>query len=360
MFGLDSRALRITWTVFLFVLALTIIYLIRQPLLVFAAAIFVAYMLSPLVGLVERFLPRRRLIALAIVYLVIIGALVGIGFALIPQLVSQAASLVSRLPSLLSVSKLATLPLPEWLVPIRTQIIATANREASNLASSAMPFLQQAGTRLLSGVGLLLPMILIPILSFFFLKDAETITASLVSLFDARDRRSQLQGIVEEINVVLKNYIRALVILAIITFCMYSVFFKIVGLEYDLLLAGMAAFLEFIPVIGPVIALAVIVIVSIVTSSGSLLAIVIFWGVYRVFQDYVVNPYLMKSGLEIHPLLVLFGVLAGDRIGGIPGMFFSVPVIAMLKVVYTSVRSSRQLRSQPALRAKRQETPVSL
>ena len=255
MFGIDSRALRITWTVFLFLLALTIIYLIRQPLLVFAAAIFVAYMLSPLVGLVERFLPRRRTIALAIVYLVIVGALVGVGFALIPQLVSQASSLVSRLPSLLSVSKLATLPLPEWLAPIRSQIIATANREASSLATSAMPFLQQAGTRLLSGVGLLLPMILLPILSFFFLKDAESITESLVSLLDARDRRSQLKQIFEEINNVLKNYIRALVILSIITFCVYSVFFKVVGMEYELLLAGLAALLEFIPVIGPAIAL---------------------------------------------------------------------------------------------------------
>ena len=64
-----------------------------------------------------------------------------------------------------------------------------------------------------------------------------------------------------------------------------------------------------------------------------------------MFQDYVLSPYLMSSGIEIHPLLVLFGVLAGERIGGIPGMFFSVPIIAILKVVYTRLRESQVKRT---------------
>ena len=73
---------------------------------------------------------------------------------------------------------------------------------------------------------------------------------------------------------------------------------------------------------------------------------VVFCGVYRLFQDYVLNPYLMKSGLEIHPLAVLFGVLAGDQVGGIPGMFFSVPVIAMIKVVYNKIRERDRLHKE--------------
>ncbi len=340
MFGLDMKALRISWTIFLFGLLLMTVYVIRQPLLVFAAAIFFAYMLSPIVSLVEELIPKRRGIALGIVYVLLVGALVGIGFALIPELVSQASSLVSRLPRLLSSGnlKLATIPLPQWLEPAREQIIATASREATSLASSVMPFLQQAGTRLLSGVGVILPLILTPILAFFFLKDGETITRALVGAIDEKEHRNLLREILREIHNVLRNYIRALVILALITFVVYSVFLRLVGVEYELLLAGLAAVLEFIPVIGPAVGLVVIVVVSLVTGSGGLLWIVIFWGVYRVFQDYVVNPYLMKSGLELHPLLVLFGVLAGDQIGGVVGMFFSVPVIAMLKVVYTNVR----------------------
>lgn len=348
MFGLDYRALKIAWTVFLFCLLLETVYTIRPTLLVFAAAIFFAYMLSPIVLLIEKFLPQRRGIALAVVYVLFVGAMVGIGFALFPPLISQASSLVSRLPSLLSAGKLATIPLPSWLDPARAQIIATANREASNLAASVMPFLQQAGTKLLSGVGLILPVILIPILAFFFLKDGRDIARSLVGTMDEKQDRAVFRTILSDIHNVLRNYIRALVILALITFVVYSLFLKLVGVEYELLLAGMAALLEFIPVIGPAVALVVIAIVALVTGSGGLLWIVIFWGVYRLFQDYVVNPQLMKAGLELHPLLVLFGVLAGDQIGGVAGMFFSVPVIAILKVIYTNLKVAYEVR-QPSV-----------
>ena len=344
MFGLDNRALKIVWTIFLFCLLLFVIYSIRETLLLFAVAIFFAYMLSPVVTFISRFFPNRRGIALAIVYVLLIGALVGIGFALIPQLSAQAASLATRLPTLLTGNRLATLPLPEWLEPVRTQIVSTAQQEASNLAASVVPFLHEAGTKVLSGVGSVLPIVLVPILAFFFLKDGERIAGSLIGTLDEKQDRKLLRQILNQADAVLKNYIRALVILAMITFLVYSLFLKIVGVEYDLLLAGMAALLEFIPVIGPAVALVVILIVAVVTGSGAWLWFLIFWGVYRLFQDYIVNPYLMKAGLELHPLLVLFGVLAGEQIGGVPGMFFSVPVIAMLKVVYLNLKNAYDRR----------------
>ena len=340
MFGLDNRALRIVWTIFLFCLLLVLIYLIRETLLVFAAAIFFAYMLSPIVTFISRFFPNRRGIALAIVYVLLIGALAGIGFALVPQLASQAGSLVTRLPTLLVGNRLTTLPLPQWLEPVRAQIVSTAQREANNLAASVVPFLHETGPKLLSGVGSLLPIILVPILAFFFLKDGERIARSLIGTLDEKQDRRTLRQILNEVDSVLKNYIRALVILATITFVVYALFLRIVGVEYNLLLAGTAALLEFIPVIGPAVALVVILIVAIVTGSGAALWFLIFWGVYRLFQDYIVSPYLMKAGLELHPLLVLFGVLAGEQIGGVPGMFFSVPVIAMVKVVYANLKTA--------------------
>ncbi len=92
MLGIDERALRIVWTVFLFALLLAIVYYIRDTLLIFAGSIFFAYMLSPIVGLVERFIPKRRTLALALVYIVLIGALMGIGFAVIPTIGEEATS----------------------------------------------------------------------------------------------------------------------------------------------------------------------------------------------------------------------------------------------------------------------------
>ena len=64
----------------------------------------------------------------------------------------------------------------------------------------------------------------------------------------------------------------------------------------------------------------------------------IFLIVYRLFQDYVLSPYLLSAGVALHPLLVLFGVLAGEQVAGVPGMFFSVPVIAALRIIIVRMR----------------------
>jgi len=344
MLNLDQRALRICWTVFLFLLLLGVIYEIRDTLLVFAGAIFFAYMLSPIVGLVERFIPKRRGLALGLVYICLVGGLVGIGFALVPTLAEQAISLASRLPSLVTSGKVATLPLPPFLEPMRGQVMAALHNEAANLQDSVVPFIQSASSRIVSGVGAILPLILVPIFAFFFLKDARTIRSAIVEVFDSDVRRSTADSILAELHTMLQSYIRALVILALASFAAWSIFLSVMQEPYGLLLGGLAGVLEFIPVIGPAIALVIMLIVCGIAGSGGLLWIILFWGLYRVFQDYVLNPYLMSAGVELHPLLVLFGVLAGDKIGGIAGMFFSVPVLAMLKVVYTHARRAASER----------------
>ncbi len=340
MLAIDQRTLRITWTVFLFLLLLLIVYQIRETLLVFAGAVFFAYMLSPTVALIERFLPKRRTLALGIVYICLVGLLVGLGFALIPTLASEATSLASQLPNLVSKGRAATLPLPHFLEPMRDQVLVALNNEAANLQKSVVPFIQSASSKILTGVGAVIPIILVPILAFFFLKDARSIRSAFVEVFDSEARRSTVDSILSELHLMLQSYIRALVILATSAFVAWAIFLTVLREPYELLLAGLAGILEFIPVIGPLVALVIILLVSGIAGSGGLLWVIVFWGVYRVFQDYVLNPYLMSSGVEIHPLLVLFGVLAGEKIGGIAGMFFSVPALAMLRVVYTHARLS--------------------
>lgn len=340
MLGMDQRALRIAWTVFLLGLALLIVYTIRDTLLVFAGAIFFAYMLLPVVSLIERFVQKRRTLALSVVYTLLVGAIIGIGFALVPALAAEATSLVTRLPKMMEAGRFATIPLPHWLDPIRAQIIETLSREAASLEAKLVPLIQQAGKSILSGVGYIVPIVLIPILSFFFLKDGRDIRRALLGSVDDGHDRTTVALILDDVHAVLKNYIRALVILSIASFCAYAIFLSAMGYSYELLLAGIAGVLEFIPVIGPVGALLIILVVCGVTGTGGLFWIVVFWAAYRVFQDYILNPYLMSAGVEIHPLLVLFGVLAGEKIGGIPGMFFSVPVIAILRVIYAHLKGT--------------------
>jgi predicted PurR-regulated permease PerM len=248
------------------------------------------------------------------------------------------------MPTLVNSGKVATLPLPGFLEPMRAQVMTALRNEASNLQDSVVPFIQSASSRIVSGVGAILPMILVPIFAFFFLKDARAIRNAGLELFDSDTRRSTVDTILSELHTMLQSYIRALVILALASFAAWSIFLSLMHEPYELLLAGLAGILEFIPVIGPAVALVIMLIVCGIAGSGGFIWIIVFWGLYRVFQDYVLNPYLMSAGVELHPLLVLFGVLAGDKVGGIPGMFFSVPVLAMMKVVYTHARRAASER----------------
>jgi len=85
---------------------------------------------------------------------------------------------------------------------------------------------------------------------------------------------------------------------------------------------------------GPLVAAVIIITVTASTGYVHWPWITLFLGVYRIIQDYVISPRLMSSGLEVHPLLVILGVLAGEKLGGIPGMFLSVPIIALFRVIY--------------------------
>ena len=84
------------------------------------------------------------------------------------------------------------------------------------------------------------------------------------------------------------------------------------------------------------------VLVSGFSGYSYLLWILLFLGVYRLFQDYVLSPRLMSSGMQLHPLMVIFGVFAGGEIGGIAGTFFSVPVLALARVLYRRLEKARR------------------
>jgi predicted PurR-regulated permease PerM len=353
MLGLDARVARATWTVVAVMLALGLAYLARKTLFIFVLALFFAYMLRPVVEFIDRKLTNRRLpkdAVLVLAYVVFIGAMTGIGFLIGSVISEQAASLTENLPRLIQQrDPLQSVWLPSWLEPVRPRIGEILREQVSHLNSSAFPLIQRAVREVVSHASILLFIVLVPILAFFFLKDGPKIRDTAV-VWVASERRNRvvLDEILADVHILLGSYIRALVILAIVAFICYSIVLSILGVAYAALLGLIAAMLEAIPVIGPLAAALIILLVAAVTGSDHLLLIVIFIALYRMFQDYVLSPYLLASGVELHPLLVLFGVLAGEQIAGIPGMFLSVPVIATLRVIYVRVhRGSRQHELAP-------------
>ena len=339
MFGIHPRALQAAWTVFLFAAGVALVYLIGHTLVVFTLAIFLAHLLAPVVELVERYTPRgmSRNMALAAVYLALLGVAAAVVIPVTTQVAQQAAALAGRLPELVQNDPLGRIPLPAWLEAQRPALTESIHERLRELDQAVLPAMEAVGTGILSGLGNVLAAVLIPILSFFFLKDGQLLRGTIVESF-APHRRAVVEDILNDLHVLLVQYIRALVVLAIIVFATHAVFFEIAGVPYAILLATVAGLLEAIPVAGPLVAAAVILLVSGLAGYPNLLWLVVFLIVFRLFQDYVVNPHLMSAGAAIHPLLVLFGVLAGEQVAGIPGMFFSVPVMAALRIVVLRLR----------------------
>ena len=93
--------------------------------------------------------------------------------------------------------------------------------------------------------------------------------------------------------------------------------------------------------VGPLTAAVIVLAVSGFSGYPHIVWILVFLGVYRLFQDYVLSPRLMSQGMELHPLLVMFGVFAGGELGGVAGTFLSVPVLALIRILYKRLQRTR-------------------
>lgn len=342
MLGFDGKAARSAWTVFLVALTIFLVYWIRETLVLFTIALFFAYMITPMVDFVYRYTPQRlsRTTAIAIVYLLLVVLLGTVGAWVGVRIAEQATSLVSRWPELLEKGEqLMSRPVPEWLEPIRARGLDMLRGQFSG-GDRIVALMKTGGQTILSGLGNLVYIVIIPLLGFYFVKDGRQFKLNLLSQFSDPARRRFFASILGDIHLLLAQYMRALLMLSLFTFVFYSVFFVSVGLPYSLLLAGIASVLEFVPFIGPVIGMVSAITVGAVSGFDHPLWIVVFVLAYQAFQNYVIQPLIMSSGVEVHPLLVLFGVTAGEQIGGLAGVFFSIPVIAIIRIIWDRVKKA--------------------
>ena len=341
MLGIDRTAARCTWTAAVIILAIVLVYEVRAALFVFIVAVLFAYLLSPLVNLVNRMLPasstRTRTPALAIAYLLVIGLLVWGGVELGSRVGQQANTLLARIPELVARARQLTPQAGSWL----GTVLSTIENQFEEHTKDIVSLLPEVGRRVLSAAGSLIVIVIVPILSFFFLKDADAIGDSLLGLAGPGRQRAMLEDVARDVNLLLAQYVRALMLLGLATLVFFATFFALTDVPYGLLLAVIAAVLEFIPLVGPMTAAALILFVALVSGYPHILWLVIFLGVFRVLQDYVLSPRLMSAGMELHPLLVIFGVFAGGEIGGIAGTFLSVPILALARILYRQIHKDR-------------------
>jgi predicted PurR-regulated permease PerM len=336
LLGIDRNAARYTWTAVLVLLLVGLLYLIRETLFIFFVALLFAYLLWPLVKLLDRWLPgQSKVLALTLVYLAIVGILIVMGIALGSRIVQQANTLAAKLPDLLTRFQPPIAPAAShYALPLKMTVISTVQQQLTKHSQDILAWLSNAALGVMSRAGNLIFFILVPILSFFFLKDGREMLSSVVGILAAGARRDMVEKIAADLHVLLAQYMRALVLLGAVASLSYGLFFSMVGVPYGILLAAVAFPLEFIPMVGPLAGAVIVLLVASLTGSHHLLAIFVFLLAFRFLQDYVVSPQLLSAGMKLHPLLVIFGVLAGGSIAGIAGCFLSVPVLAALRIVY--------------------------
>jgi predicted PurR-regulated permease PerM len=327
LLGLEPKAARYTWTAAVVLLAMCVVYLIRGTLFIFAIALMFAYLLYPLLDAIDRRLSwKTRAPALAVTFVLVMGIMVVFGVFIGDRVGYQATQLADRLRSPDFASQVKS-----WTVlrvPVGAQIVDHYREILDMLPSLSL--------RVLSASRNLIYVVIVPILSFFILKDGREIRDGFLEYFDS-ERRAVNETLMD-IHTLLLQYMRALLFLCLATLISFSIVLTALGVPFSLLLASVAFPLEFVPLVGPLIAAALIIGVSVFSGYAHVIGVVVFLGLYRVFQDYVLSPHLMSRGVELHPLLVIFGVFAGGEIAGVPGVFLSVPVLALIRLLWHDLR----------------------
>lgn len=346
MLGIDRVAARVTWTVILVAGSLYLFFLTRKTLFVFAVALFLSLLIAPLVHRLQRYGKGRLspIVAVTIAFLLVLVVVVAVVALLGPTISAQGSELVQRLPGLAaSVNSMTEVPLPAILEPWRDRFGGIAKELLANATASALPFAKSVVDSVLGVASELVYLIIIPILAFLFLKDGPIMSQVELRWIPSL-KRQRIMEIVTDAHDVLGQYVRSLGLLSLAIFAVYGAFFFIAGVPFGFLLATLAALLEFIPLIGPLTAAGLALVVALIVGYQHLFWLAVFLVAYRIFQDYILSPRLMSEGLGLPPALIIFGFLAGEQMAGIPGMFLAVPILAVLRIIVKTTEADTRIQ----------------
>jgi len=319
-----------------------LLYGLGRVVLVLVMAMFFAYLIAPLVAAAERPLraagtPRRlsRGVAIGLVYVAISGVTWAGSALLLPTVSEQVSEAVSQAPGY--AESLRTWQRGWSRSYERLKLPAEVRRRIDESLLDAGDRVEgRVRESVVAGVGLVsyLPwLVLIPVLAFFLLKDAESLRQAALNALPQRFRGRGYR-LFEELNITLAAYIRAQLLACVLVGTVCGMGFAALGLPYAVLLGVFAGVLEFVPLVGPLLAAVIAGVVAALHAPMLALWSTGFLAIIRVIEDYVVYPRLMGRGIRLHPLAVILAVLAGLELGGVAGIFLAIPVVAALSVAW--------------------------
>lgn len=321
-----------------------LIYLLGPVLTPFVTAALLAYLGDPLVDRIERFRVGSRRIGrtwgVVFVFLFMTLILTLAILLLVPMLERQISRLINELPRYLAWFQDIALP---WITAhmgidspslASDQLVAMLRehwQSAGGIAASVLTGVSKSG---MAVIGWLLNLVLIPVVAFYLLRDWDVLVERVRTMIP-RANEPTVSRLAHESDVVLGAFLRGQLMVMLALAAMYSIGLTLLGLDLALLIGLIAGLISFVPYLGTIVGLGAAVIASLV-QFGELWHVVGVLAVFAVGQTvegFVLQPLLIGDRIGLHPVAVIFAVMAGGQLFGFIGVLLALPIAAVLMVL---------------------------
>jgi predicted PurR-regulated permease PerM len=323
---------------------LVLVYLLRDILAPFLFAAVLAYICSPLVDKFERIRSKRfnsgfmRTLGTTLVMLLLVCILIILVLVIVPLLQKEILLVAERTPAYLDTIRTRLDP---WLMEnfgftlaLDIEQIKTIAMENWRTATNYLgPLLLSVGNRGLALIGWIVNLLLVPVVLFFLLRDWHQLIASISELIPRRWHEKNAQ-IAREIDLVLAEFLRGQLSVMLLMSIFYATGLWIVGLDLALPIGLIAGMLGFIPYVGATIAI-ILALLSAALQFGELsqlIPVVVVFGLGQLVESFLLTPWLVGDRIGLHPVAVIFALLAGGQLFGFTGMLLALPVSAAIVV----------------------------
>lgn len=326
------------WLLAVAVLGLTALYWLAPVLSPFLFAALLAYMGDPLVDRLER--RMRRGVAVAVVFFGLMLVLLPLPLLIVPLIEKQLVTLVTKLPGYLDWLQNTMGP---WLarnfglsaqvfdLSSLKQAVAAHWKDVGGVAASVAKYLSQSGLAVLAVVANAL---LLPVVTFYMLRDWDILVKRIHELVP-RAAEPTVLLLARECDGVLGAFMRGQVLVMASLGIVYAVGLSIVGLDFALLIGFGAGLVSFVPYLGFILGMITACIAALFQFQdfAHLIYVGIVFGVGQVLESFVLTPWLLGDRIGLHPVLVIFAVMAGGQLFGFFGILLALPAAAVVLVL---------------------------
>lgn len=325
--------LRTAFFVALGALIIWFLYIERAILTPFILAAIFAYLFNPVVNFFSNKIKLPRAVSIIIIYALIITVVIVGSISLTKRILDESSELTQFVTTLSKEANNQIAVLPDWAKPVVSDTLYSLEKTKILSSPSDLSFFPKAFSKILSVIIFLFS-------AFYFLKEGRMMKDKLLN-FMPNKYKFEVEILLRKINTALGSYLRGQIFLVLLVSIVLFIALSILGVKFALILAIFSGFAEIVPIIGPIVAASVAGIVAFTggTSNFSLnplqiaIIVVVTYTIVRQLQDYLVNPYIMGKITKLHPLVILFAVIAGEHIAGILGLILAVPIAGILRIL---------------------------